>query len=208
MKLIILGPPGSGKGTIAEKLEKGFKFQHISAGELLREEVRQDTPIGRDIKPILERGELVSNQLVSAIVKLEAQRAQNKNHYLLDGFPRALEQAKGIGELKIDKVLYLDVPLQAVVERLSGRRVCRQGIHNYHVKYIPPKKPGICDVDKSPLVRRKDDSPASVKRRFQVFKRQTVPVIRYYKKKRILITVDARGDPESVYRLVKKALRL
>lgn len=205
MKLIILGPPGSGKGTIAEKLEKDFKFKHISAGELLREEVRKDTPIGRDIKPTLERGELVSNQLVSAIVKLEA---QNKKHYLLDGFPRALEQAKGIDDLKIDKVLYLDVPLKAVVERLSGRRVCSKGIHNYHIKYIPPKKPGICDVDKTPLRRRKDDAPASVKRRFLVFKRQTVPVIQYYKKKRILITVDARGEPKSVYTLVKKALRL
>lgn len=205
MKLIILGPPGSGKGTIAGKLEKEFKFKHISAGELLREEVRQDTPIGRDIKPLLERGELVSNQLVSAIVKLEA---QNKKHYVLDGFPRALEQAKGIGELKIDKVLYLNVPLHVVMERLSGRRVCSKGIHNYHLQYLPPKKPGICDVDKTLLVRRKDDSPASVKRRFLVFKRQTVPVIRYYKNKGILITVAARGDPKSVYRLVKKALRL
>lgn len=205
MKLIILGPPGSGKGTIAGRLEKEFKFKQISAGELLREEVAKGTTIGKDIQKIMEKGGLVPNNLVNEIVRLEI---QGKKHYILDGFPRTLEQAKSINDLPITKVLYAEVPLKVVVERLSGRRVCAKGIHNYHLKYIPPRKAGVCDVDKTPLRRRKDDAPLSVQRRFQVYQKQTLPVIRYYKRKRILVTVDARGEPHRVYQLVKKALHL
>ena len=205
MKLIILGPPGSGKGTIAGRLEKEFKFKQISAGELLREEVAKGTTIGKDIKKMMEQGRLVPNKLVNEIVRLEI---RGKKHYLLDGFPRTLEQAKEIQDLHINKVLYVAVPLNTVVERLAGRRVCAQGLHNYHVKYIPPRKPGVCDVDKTALRRRKDDALASVKRRFQVYTKQTLPVIRYYKKKGILVTVDASGVPNGVYQLVKKALDL
>ncbi len=204
MKLIILGPPGSGKGTIAERLEKEFRWKHISAGELLREEVAKGTTIGRDIQKVLEKGRLVPNELVNDIVRLEI---QGRKHYILDGFPRSIEQAKHIQDIKIDLALYVDVPEKEVIARLAGRRICARGRHSYHLQYLPPKKPGICDYDPSRLIRRKDDRPATIKKRFVVYRKETEPVIRYYRRKGVLQRIDGRGSPEEVYRDVKRILK-
>ena len=170
MKLIILGPPGSGKGTVSERLEQEFGFLHVSAGELLRKE------------------------------------AAKKTATALNGFPRSREQAEAIEDLKIEKVLNLDVKEEVVLERLAGRRVCSQGHHGYHIKYLPPKKAGICDVDGSPLIQRKDDAPSIIKERFKIYHTETEPVAEYYRKKKILITVDGSGSPEEVYQRVERAI--
>jgi adenylate kinase len=204
MKLLLLGPPGSGKGTIAERLEKEFHWKHISAGELLREEVAKGTTIGKDIQKVLEQGRLVPNELVNEIVRLEI---QGRKHYILDGFPRSLEQAKHIQDITIDLALDVEVSEKEVIARLAGRRICAQGKHSYHFQYRPPKKAGICDYDKSRLIRRKDDRPATIKKRFVVYRKETEPVIRYYQRKGLLQRIDGKGSPEEVYRNVKRILK-
>jgi len=203
MKIVLLGAPGSGKGTVAEKLEKDFNLKHLSAGELLREEIKKDTTIGRDIKEIIEKGNLVPNQFVVEIIKLEV---KGKDNYILDGFPRSLKQAEAIDDLGIDLVVYLEVPEEVVVERLSGRRVCETGEHGYHIKYVPPRKEGICNQDGTKLIRRKDDNPEVVKERFRVYYNTTAPLVKYYKEKGILKTVDGTPNPEKVYEAVKKVV--
>lgn len=205
MKLIVLGPPGSGKGTISERLEREFGFLHVSAGELLRKEAKQNTAQGRETKKTIEAGKLVPNQLIVGMVK---EAVQNKKKYLLDGFPRSVEQAQAIEDLKIDTVLYLEIPQDLVIERFAGRRVCQEGHHSYHIKYLPPKKAGICDIDGSPLLQRADDNPVVIKERFKIFHRETEPVAEYYRKKKILKTVDGSGAPDVVYERVKKVLGL
>ncbi|MBU0457299.1 MAG: nucleoside monophosphate kinase [Nanoarchaeota archaeon] len=204
MKLILLGPPGSGKGTVSEKLEKDLNLLHISAGELLREEVQKKTTIGKDIKEYIDRGELVPNKFVVEMVKLEV---KNKDNYILDGFPRSIEQAKEIEDLGITLVIYLEVPEKIVIERFAGRRVCKEGTHGYHIKYLPPKKEGICDQDGSPLVQRKDDKPEVIKERFRIYHQETQPLIDYYTKKSILKKVDGALAPEIVYTAVKKVVK-
>jgi len=205
MKIILLGPPGSGKGTVSERLEKDFNLFHLSAGELLREEVAKETTIGKEIKKYISQGELVPAKFVVELVKLEVAK---KTDYILDGFPRSIDQAQEIDDLDIDAVILLDVPEEVVIERFSGRRMCEKAGHGYHLKYIPPKKEGICDIDGSTLIQRVDDKPEVIKKRFQVYHRETQPLIEYYMKKNLLKKVDASKDPETVYREVKNVLKI
>ncbi len=204
MRLIIIGPPGSGKGTVAEKLEREFHLAHISPGELLREEVQQSTRLGQQIKKYINKGSLVPDQFVVEMVKLEL---GGKKNFILDGFPRTMAQAQAIQDIKVDAVIYLTLPLSKVIERLSGRRVCRAGHHNYHLNYLPPKKKGVCDIDTTPLIQRKDDTPSAVKERFRIYTHETKPVVHYYAQQEVLVTIDAAVAPEKVYSLVKKALK-
>ena len=205
MKLIILGPPGSGKGTVAERLEQDFSFFHISAGELLRKEAITNTLQGKKIKALIDAGHLVPDEFIHDLIQ---KKIGNKRKYILDGFPRSVEQARMIEDFQVNKALYLAVPEDLIVERLSGRRVCAQGHHGYHIKYLPPKKAGICDIDGSALIQRKDDLPAVIKERFKVFHEQTAPVADYYQKKKMLIIIDGSGSPDEVYRLGRKKLQL
>ncbi len=204
MKLILLGPPGSGKGTLAEKLETKFHLTSISAGEVLREEVNKKTTLGKVIKKYIDRGHLVPDEFITQLILLEI---KDKKNYILDGFPRTVEQAKAIAGLHLHTVIYLEIPLTAVVERLAGRMVCGKGTHNYHIIYLPPKKSGICDKDGSKLVQRKDDTPTIVKERFRVYTQKTAPVIKYYQQKGILKTVDASAAPKTVFAEALKILK-
>ncbi len=204
MKLIITGPPGSGKGTVSEKLIKDFNLFHFSPGELLREEVSKNTTIGRDIKQYMERGDLVPDKFVVEMVKLEI---KDKEDYILDGFPRSVGQAKEIDDFGIDAVIYLDVPEEVAVERLSLRRLCLRCGSGYHLKYIPPRKKGLCDKCGTKLTQRKDDRPKAIKERFKVYRQKTQPVIDYFKKRGILKIVDGTPEPKKVYIEVKKIVR-
>lgn len=204
MKIIFLGPPASGKGTVSEKLETDFQLEHISAGALLREEVKKGTTIGNNIKDVIEKGNLVPDQLVTEIIKLDVNKKKN---YILDGFPRTIKQAEAIENLDIDLVIYLEVPKDVIVERFAGRRVCTQGNHGYHLKYLPPKMKGVCDIDGSPLILRKDDTPEVVKDRFKIYYKLTKPLIDYYKQKGVLVTVNGAPAPNVVYESVKKVIQ-
>ena len=206
MKLALLGPPGSGKGTVAERLVHEYNFAYIYAGGMLREEIKKGTVLGKNIKSFLGRGDLVPNQIVVDMVHDALKR---KTHYILDGFPRSLEQIKLMKtDSFVDVALYLDVAEKEVIKRFAGRRMCEQGLHSYHVSILPPQKPGICDHDGSKLVRRIDDQPKVIRERFRVYRRETAPVVEYYKKKGILKRVDASGMPEGVYAMVKRVLNI
>jgi adenylate kinase len=204
MKLILLGAPGSGKGTVSECLEQEMKFLHVSAGELLREEIAKGTSLGKEIHKYVDKGLLVPTDLVVDIVKLEV---LGKEHYVLDGFPRSLEQAHLIEDLKIDAVISLDVPEAVVIERLSGRRACQKCGAGYHVKYIPPKKAGICDRCGSKLEQRKDDNPETIKQRFQVYHKETQPLVEFYVQKKMLHGIDASLAPDKVCKSVVKQVK-
>jgi len=201
MKMILLGPPGSGKGTISEFLMRDYSFLHISPGELLREEVRTETTIGKEIKKFIEKGELVPDQFVVEMVKLEL---NGKDNYILDGFPRSIAQAESITDIPIDLVLSLEVPEALVIERFAGRRTCPKCNTSYHLKNLPPKKAGICDKCGTALIQRADDKPEVIKERFKVYHQNTQPLIDYYKKKKLLKAVDGSGMPEAVYASVKE----
>jgi len=203
MKIIMLGPPGSGKGTVSEKLEKDFNLFHLSPGELLREEVKKDTTIGKDIKKYMENGDLVPDQFVVEMVKLEI---NDKDDYILDGFPRSVGQAKTIDDFGIDMVIFLDVPEDQVVERLSGRRMCPKCGAGFHTKYIPPKEEGKCDNCDGNLLQRKDDEPEAVKERFRVYHEKTQPLIDFFREKGILKEIDGAPLPAEVYANVKKVV--
>lgn len=204
MIISILGPPGSGKGTVAEQLCQEYSFFSLSPGRLLREEVKQGTTLGKNIKKYIESGDLVPDQFVVELVRLTI---KGKKKVILDGFPRTVGQAKAIEDLKLNQVIYLDVPENIVIERFAERRVCKEQGHGYHLKYLPPKKKGICDKDGSKLIQRKDDKPEIVKERFKIFHAESEPVIKYYKKKKILCIVDGNKNPEEVYQEAKKILK-
>ena len=191
MKLILMGPPGSGKGTMSERLEKDYNLPHISAGELLREEVAKGTTIGKDIKVIMDKGDLVPAKLMAEMIKLTVKDEEN---YMFDGFPRSLDQAKYIEDLHIDAVIYLEVPEDVVIARFAGRRMCKANNHGYHIENLPPKVEGVCDKCEGELYQRDDDKPEAIKARLKVYEDQTSPLIGYYKEKGLLIEVDANSE--------------
>ena len=203
MKVILLGPPGSGKGTVAERLCADYSLFHVSPGELLREEVQKLTTIGSQIKKMIDVGALVPPGLVVQMVKLVV---SGHSDFLLDGFPRSVEQATLIADMDVDVVILLDVPKEEVIRRLKDRRVCTKGIHGYHLTHLPPKKVGICDVDGTPLIKRQDDDPRIISKRFKVYEQETKPVGDFYFKQKKLLRIDGVGSIDEVYARVKKSL--
>ena len=198
MKLIILGPPGSGKGTVSERLAKEFKLYHLSVGEMLRKEAKKNTAQGKKIRSYIEKGDLVPPKIAVDIVK---QKIAKKANYILDGFPRSLQQAKIFEGNHFDAAIYLHLSQPKVIERLSGRLLDPHTGKIYHRLYLPPPK----NISKR-LIQRKDDQPLVIKERFKVYHRETEPVIKFYQQKKILLKVDASGTPNQVYALVKKEL--
>jgi len=204
MKIILLGPPGSGKGTIASKLKAEFGYEHFSTGEILREERAKKTALGLEAEKYMNAGQLVPDELVIKIIK----NVTRKNHnYILDGFPRTVAQAEAISDLKIDKVISLEVPEKVLIKRISGRRTCEKCAAAYHQQYVPAKKTGICDKCGGKLIQRTDEKLETVKERFKVYLEKTAPLIAYYSKKKLLQKIDASLTPAEVYEAVKKILK-
>ncbi|BCS80855.1 adenylate kinase [Anaerocellum diazotrophicum] len=212
MRLILLGAPGAGKGTQAEFLSKRFSIPHISTGDILRENVKNETDLGKKAKEYMDKGLLVPDEIVIEIVKDRLSKEDCKNGFLLDGFPRTIAQAEALDKVleeigqKIDKVLSIEVPDEKILERMSGRRICKNCGASFHVIYRPPQKEGVCDVCGGELYQREDDKEETVKKRLEVYHAQTQPVIDYYKAKGLLVVAYGQEEIADTTKEVLKAL--
>jgi adenylate kinase len=207
MNIVLLGPPGIGKGTVAAKLRDKLGIPHISTGDLLRENIAFKTELGLKAKPYMDRGALAPDDLVIAMMKEKLQGNICKNGFILDGFPRTINQAEEIGNAaRIEKVVNLQAPDEVIVNRLSKRRVCEKCNAIYHLDYIKPNREGICDKCSGSLYQREDDKPEAIKERLKVYKEKTRLLINYYKEKNILVYVDGSGSPGEVFDLVVKSV--
>jgi len=198
VRIILLGPPGGGKGTVARKLQEEFKLPVISTGEILREEIARGTKLGKEVKNIIGRGELVPDEIILKIIKKRIKRQDCRRGYIFDGFPRNLDQAKSLERLneeieqEIDRVFYFEIPFEQIIERLSQRRVCQNCGTNYNLSFNPPRKENICDLCGGELYQREDDQEETIKNRLAVFANQTLPLKDYYQKKKLLTILDAQ----------------
>ncbi|MCF7916396.1 MAG: adenylate kinase [Candidatus Omnitrophica bacterium] len=208
MRIIIFGAPGSGKGTQAEMLAKEFSLEKISLGDILREEVKKDTDLGKEVKQYMDKGELVPDQTVKNVI--DANLA--KDNFILDGYPRNGQQARTLDDIlekrdsSIDAFIYLEVSRDTIVDRLSKRRVCKNCGANYHLDTMPPEKDNICDRCEAKLVQRDDDNPEVIKKRWDVFLANSKGVFDFYKEKGVFISVDGDKDKEKVFDQVKEKL--
>ena len=205
MKIILLGPPGAGKGTQAETLCKAFTIPHISTGNMLREAVDEETELGLEAKALMDAGILVSDEVIVGLVEDRISKGDCKNGFLFDGFPRTIPQAQALidRDIPIDAVIEIHVPDQDIIERMSGRRMHPGSGRNYHVIYNPPKIDGKDDLTGEDLVQREDDEPETVKDRLKVYEDQTAPLIDFYsemskQEKLKYIKVSGTSTPEDV----------
>jgi len=208
--VVFLGPPGSGKGTQAKKLSQELGLMHISTGDLLREAVKNQTPLGLKAKEYMDRGELVPDNLMIALIE---EVMPKEGGFILDGFPRTVPQALALEEMlrsyrrDVDKVFLFDLSEEVVVERLSGRLTCSQCGAVYHRKYNPPKQEGVCDLCGGKLIQREDDKEEVVRRRYRVYKEQTSPLVEFYQKRNKLIRLDASQNIQEVNKRLLEVLR-
>ena len=200
MRFVLLGPPGAGKGTQAQVLSKDLNIPHISTGDMLREALKAASPLGLRAKEYMEKGALVPDDIVIALVSERLSKADAKKGFILDGFPRTPEQAENLDKslnqlnMPLDLVLYFKTSLAMIIRRLSGRRVCSQCGKNFHLTNFKPKVDGICDVCGGKLFQRPDDREETIENRLKVYEQQTEPLIEYYKKKKVLY--ETSGDQE------------
>jgi Adenylate kinase (EC 2.7.4.3) len=211
MILVLLGPPGSGKGTQGVLLKNKLGFEHISTGDMLRAEVSKKSNLGLKAEEYMKQGLLVPDDLIIAMIKNILIQAPNKN-YVFDGFPRNVNQAEAFETmlntmgLQVDKVFYFDLDDDVIIKRLSGRRVCPKCSATYNIYYQKPKNDTLCDNDATPLIQRDDDKEEIIANRLRVYKEQTFPLIEYYKSKNKLFVVSANGTQEEVFERLKSML--
>jgi adenylate kinase len=212
LNLVLLGPPGAGKGTQAERLVEDFGLPYYSTGIILREAVAEQSELGREAKKYMEDGELVPDELISRAVAERFDSGDADNGFLLDGFPRTVGQAEVLADLlesrgrDLTSVLLIEAPDDEVVRRLSGRRTCAKGNHVYHVEFDPPKHDGVCDQDGSRLIQREDDKPETVRKRLAVYHDQTEPLIEWYQRKGLLTRFDGTRSPDEVHDRIRATL--
>jgi adenylate kinase len=210
--LVLLGPPGAGKGTQAERLVEDLDLPYYATGNILRDAVEKGTELGRIAKGYMDRGELVPDELISNVIAERLDSGEADFGFLLDGFPRTIEQAEMLDRALDDRArsltaaLLIETPDEEVVRRLSGRRTCEENQHVYHVYFDPPKTPGVCDQDGSRLVQREDDKPETVRKRLSVYHEQTAPLIDWYGEKGLLRRFDGSLPPEEVYSRIRATL--
>ncbi|MCL2832311.1 MAG: adenylate kinase [Treponema sp.] len=207
MKLIFLGPPGAGKGTLAAKAVDILNLPHISTGAIFRSAMAAATPLGLKVKAIVESGKLVDDATTIELVKERLAQDDTKKGYILDGFPRTIPQAQALAKFSsVDKVVNFELPDSAVLERLGGRRVCRKCGHNFHMIFDKPKKENVCDHCGGEVYTRDDDRPEAIEKRLEVYRAQTAPLIEFYRGKGLLVDVDARPAVDKVVENFKRSL--
>ncbi|MDR0583937.1 MAG: adenylate kinase [Treponema sp.] len=209
MKLIFLGPPGAGKGTLAVKAVDILGIPHISTGAIFRQAIAAGSPLGLKVKAIIDAGKLVDDETTIELVRERLARDDAQKGYILDGFPRTIPQAETLAAFSaVDKVVNFDIPDSAVLERLGGRRVCRKCGYNFHTVFDKPAKEGTCDHCGGEVYTRDDDRPEAIQKRLEVYRAQTAPLIDFYRQKGLLLDVDARPAVDRVTENFKRSLGL
>ncbi len=212
MNIVIMGLPGAGKGTQAAEIIKKYPIPHISTGDMFRLAIKNETPLGNEAKSYMDRGELVPDEVTVGIVKERLSESDAKDGFLLDGFPRTVQQAEALNEImdelgsKIESTIYVDVPEEELMNRLTGRRICEVCGTAYHLVFNPPKQEGICDLDGGKLYQREDDNPETVQNRLEVNIKQTQPLLDFYESQGVLSRVNGSQDIDEVFEDIKKVL--
>jgi adenylate kinase len=212
LNLILLGPPGAGKGTQAERLTADFDLPYIPTGDMLRAEVKQGTDLGRQAAEYMERGDLVPDEVIIGMILRCVNSGACADGFLLDGFPRNPQQAEALDEAlerlgrRLSAVLAIEVPDDEIVRRISGRRVCTEAGHTYHVEFDPPEREGVCDQDGSELVQRDDDKPETVRKRLGIYHEQTAQLIPFYEERGLLRRFDGTQDKVKVHDHIRATL--
>lgn len=210
--IVLLGPPGAGKGTQAQIIAEKYELVHVSSGDLFRENLKNETELGKLAQTFMKRGELVPDDVTIAMVRDRLSRPDCRNGALLDGFPRTPAQAEALAEMlkefsgSVNLVPFISVPAEILVERLSGRWTCRSNGHVFHEKFNPPAIAGVCDLDGSELYQRDDDKPETVMNRIKVYQEQTAPLIAFYKENGLLAEVDGTKSIEEVTTALLQAI--
>ena len=208
MKLILIGAPGAGKGSHAKLISKNYDVPQISMGDIIRENIKKGTKLGKELKKFTEGGNLVTDDLVIRLLESRINKKDCSNGYILDGFPRTIAQANALEKItEIDNVLLLDCSEETVLQRLGGRRNCNKCGEIFHVINMPPKKDGVCDKCGGKLFQRGDDQEKTIKNRLKVYKRKTAPLINFYKKKGLLKKVNANNTLDIAFKDIINALK-
>jgi adenylate kinase len=212
MKLVLLGPPGAGKGTQAKQLTEKYAIPQISTGDILRQAVKDGTNLGKEAKTYMDKGELVPDDVIIGIVQERIQADDCQNGYIFDGFPRTVAQAEALDTMlknlstQLDAVVSIEVPEEEVVKRLSGRRTCKSCGTLFHIMFNPPAKEGVCDKCGGELFQRDDDNETTIRQRLSVYTNQTSPLIEYYSQAGLLKPVPGTGAPHEIFDAICKAL--
>jgi adenylate kinase len=212
LNLVLLGPPGAGKGTQADRLRDDFELPYFATGNILRDAVANESELGREAKGYMERGALVPDELICGVIAERLDSGDADNGFLLDGFPRTIGQAEMLEEAleKRDRgltaALLIEAPDEEVLRRLSGRRTCVKGGHVYHVEFDPPKNEGVCDQDGSRLIQRDDDKPETIRKRLATYHEQTEPLIDWYEQRGLLRRFDGLLPPDEVHSRIRATL--
>ena len=212
LNLVLLGPPGSGKGTQGERLNEDLRLPYYATGDILRAAVRDETELGRTAKEYMDRGDLVPDEVIVGVIAERIDSSEALDGFILDGFPRTTPQAEArdaklsqLG-LAVTAVLLIDVSDDEVVRRLGGRRTCEANGHVFHVEFEPPKQEGVCDIDGSPLIVRDDDKPEVIRKRLETYHEKTEPLVSYYDSRSVLRRIEGEAAPEEVAEQIRRTL--
>jgi adenylate kinase len=212
LNLVLLGPPGSGKGTQGERLNEDLRLPYYATGDILRAAVREETELGREAKEYMDRGDLVPDEVIVGVIAARIDSSEALDGFILDGFPRTTPQAEALdaklSELgrAVTAVLLIDVSDDEVVRRLGGRRTCEANGHVFHVEFEPPKQEGVCDIDGSPLIVRDDDEPEVIRKRLATYHEKTEPLVSYYDSRSVLRRIEGEAAPDEVAEQVRRTL--